>query len=136
MLAHVQVGPADIAQLRRQLVNERNELTDEMNSALARSDNERDYFQIIDSVRDRGDEAVADLYADLALASIQSQVDRLQAIENALYRIKKNVYGICLDCEKPVNRARLDADPAVIRCIDCQSRTESAPSAKDVTPSL
>ena len=62
--------------------------------------------------------------------------DRLRAIENALYRIKKNVYGICLDCEKPVNRARLDADPAVIRCIDCQSRTESAPSAKDVTPSL
>lgn len=136
MLAHVHVEPADVVRLKRQLDIERNMIKEQMNSELAGDAREQDYLYIIDSVRDRGDEAVADLYADLALASIQSHVDRLQAVENALYRINKNIYGICLECERPIGRGRLDADPAVTRCIECQTRAESRPSAKDATPSL
>lgn len=136
MLAHVKVETTDILSFRRQLADERNTLTSEMNAELACNSDARDRLHVIDSVRDRGDEAVADLYSDLTLTSIQSHVDRLQTIENALYRIKKNVYGVCLDCAKPIDKARLEADPAVTRCIDCQTLAESTPSAKDPTPSL
>ncbi len=136
MPAHVHIDAADIIRFKRQLDIERNALKDEMNAELFQDEHGQDHHQVIDSVRDRGDEAVADLYADLALASIQSHVDRLQAIENALYRINKNIYGLCLDCAKAISKARLDADPAVPRCIECQTLIESRPSAKDVTPSL
>jgi len=136
MLAHVKVGTADIIRFRHQLADERNTLTREMNVELAGDGTTLEQLHVIDSVRDRGDDAVADLYADLALTSIQSHVERLQTIENALYRIKKNVYGVCLDCAEPIDKARLDADPAVTRCISCQTLAESIPSAKDLTPSL
>lgn len=136
MLAHVQVEPTDLIRLKRKLSRERNLLTDEMNAELARDGTAEKQLHIIDSVRDRGDEALVDLYSDLALTSIQIHLNRLQTIENALYRINKNVYGVCLDCAKPIDKARLDADPAVTRCIDCQSLVESTPHAKDVTPSL
>lgn len=135
MLAHVKVETTDILSFRRQLADERNTLTSEMNAELACNGDARDRLHVIDSVRDRGDEAVADLYSDLTLTSIQSHVDRLQTIENALYRIKKNVYGVCLDCARPIDKARLEADPAVTRCIDCQTLAENTPSAKDPTPS-
>ena len=136
MLAHVKVGTADILRFRHQLADERNTLTSEMDAELARDGDAREQLHVIDSVRDRGDDAVADLYSDLALTSIQSHVDRLQTVENALYRIKKNVYGVCLDCAEPIDKARLDADPAVTRCIGCQTLAESTPSSKDLTPSL
>lgn len=136
MLAHVQVEPTDLIRLKRKLSRERNLLTDEMNAELARDGTAEKQLHIIDSVRDRGDEALVDLYSDLALTSIQIHLNRLQTIENALYRINKNVYGVCLDCAKPIDKARLDADPAVTRCFDCQSLVESTPHAKDVTPSL
>jgi RNA polymerase-binding transcription factor DksA len=136
MIAHAQVEDADIIRFKRQLECERDALTEEMNAELARRDKGADHPHVLDGARDRGDEAVADLYSDLALASIQSHVERLRAVESALYRIKKDVYGVCIVCAKSVHKARLAADPAVERCIECQIRTESAPSAKDVTPSL
>lgn len=136
MLAQCTVGAADILRFKRELASERDSLKDQMNAELARGDGAGEYLRVIDSVRDRGDEAVADLYSDLALSTIQNHVERLQTIEGAIYRINKNVYGVCLDCAGPIDRARLDADPAVARCIECQSRAERAPCAKDITPSL
>jgi len=136
MFAQVQVGTADILRIKRQLANERDTLASEINAELACDDDAREQLHMIDCVRDRGDDAVADLYSDLALSSIQGHVDRLQTIESALYRINKNVYGVCLDCANPIDKARLDADPAVTRCFECQTRMESTPGAKDVMPSL
>jgi len=30
--------------------------------------------------------------------------------------------GICIDCEGPISRARLAANPQAIRCVDCQTK--------------
>ncbi len=106
-----------------------------MNDELDR-DSASSYRHVIDSVRDRGDESVADLYADLGLALTEQHVERLRSVESALDRIKNDTYGICSSCGEGVDPERLEADPAVSRCFRCQSRVESTPSAKDVTPSL
>lgn len=136
MLAQCTVGRADILRFKRELASERDLLKEQMNAELARGDGAGEYLRVIDSVRDRGDDAVADLYCDLALSTIQNHVERLQTVEGAIYRINKNVYGVCLDCARPIDRARLVADPAVARCIECQTRAERSPCAKDITPSL
>jgi RNA polymerase-binding transcription factor DksA len=45
-------------------------------------------------------------------------------VDEALERLKKGTYGICLDCGEPIDRARLNALPAAKRCLDCQRRLE------------
>jgi RNA polymerase-binding transcription factor DksA len=44
---------------------------------------------------------------------------RLVAVERALQRIEKGTYGTCANCKKEQPRARLDADPAAERCLNC-----------------
>ena len=124
-----------IEKLRERLAGERSRLTDEINAELARHDQQA-FITITDTARDRGDDALTDLYSDLELATIQHHVDRLREVEDALERMSGDSYGSCMDCSKPIADARLDADPAVRRCVDCQRGVEAVPSATDVTPSL
>jgi RNA polymerase-binding transcription factor DksA len=44
---------------------------------------------------------------------------RLAAVERALERIEKGSYGTCSHCKKEQPQARLEADPAAERCLDC-----------------
>jgi DnaK suppressor protein len=60
-------------------------------------------------------QAVAQHSAQLANA-------RLRRIDAALRRCDQGRYGLCLDCEDPIDPRRLDADPAAERCIRCAGR--------------
>lgn len=135
-MAHeAQLDASDIAELRHRLEAERAELRSEIDAEVSRHD-EENHARIADAVRDRGDESVADLYADLGFATIEMQVDRLRAVENALQRMAKGEYGVCIDCGEGIGPARLRADPAVGRCINCQTHAEGPAGGKDRTPSL
>jgi DnaK suppressor protein len=56
-------------------------------------------------------------------AMAQAQARRRQAerhkIEAALHRLDAGEYGYCTDCGDVVEPARLAADPAMARCLDC-----------------
>lgn len=43
----------------------------------------------------------------------------LQRIEAALRRCDDGSYGICFDCEEPIDPRRLELDPAATLCIAC-----------------
>ena len=135
MAAKVQIGPEDTKRLKQCLAVERDQLKIEINEELAK-ESQSGYSQIIGVVKDRGDESVADLYSDLNVANIERHVTRLKAIENALFNKTEETFGICEDCALPIDKQRLEVDPAVSRCLDCQTLYESTPTAKDVTPSL
>lgn len=131
----VRLGAADIESLRQTLETESTSLKQEINELLS-SEGGGAHASVVDAVRDRGEESVADLYSDLGLARIERQVERLRGVESALYRIKQGEYGDCVECAGVISPGRLRADPAVARCIGCQSRAEDTRSAKDPTPSL
>lgn len=135
MAAKVQIGPEDTKRLLQRLVVERDQLKIEMDAELTKEGGSG-YSHIIDVVRDRGDESVADLYSDLNVANIERHVTRLKAVEKALFDKTEKTYGICEDCALPINKQRLEADPAVPRCMECQTLYENTPDAKDATPSL
>lgn len=70
---------------------------------------------------------------DLAFARSQSEVEydlvdrdlrELQAIEQARARIDDGVYGMCADCGLEIDSARLNVNPAALRCADCQGSRE------------
>ncbi len=49
--------------------------------------------------------------------NVQHEIDQ---INTALARLQAGTYGICANCGKPINPARLEARPSSIYCIDCQ----------------
>jgi DnaK suppressor protein len=67
--------------------------------------------------------------ADMAVESYtkefmfgKSSVDRnmLKLIQEALDRIEANSYGLCINCENPIQPKRLEAVPWARHCIQCQ----------------
>lgn len=50
--------------------------------------------------------------------------DLLGDIKNALVRITRGAYGICLSCEEEINPKRLDAVPWAAYCVRCQASEE------------
>ncbi len=48
----------------------------------------------------------------------QSQI-RLTRLTNALSRIDKQMFGICIECEEPIGMGRMSIRPESVRCVDC-----------------
>ena len=60
---------------------------------------------------------------NLGLASTEREV--LQKIEKALKRIDDKIFGACVECEKSIPFARLNAIPYVETCLKCQEKIET-----------
>ncbi|MFN2557085.1 MAG: TraR/DksA family transcriptional regulator [Nitriliruptorales bacterium] len=54
-----------------------------------------------------------------ALAQIDQARNRLQQIDEALERMGEGTYGICVECGRQIDPARLEARPLSIRCVEC-----------------
>ena len=48
----------------------------------------------------------------------------LKKVDRALTKFKDGTYGICEDCGGRIDRARLEALPQAMYCIDCQAQHE------------
>jgi len=57
---------------------------------------------------------------------IERAEDRLRAIDQALGRVTRGVYGICAECGDDIPIERLRALPFAALCVDCQSKRGSA----------
>src|SRR5437867_12224223 len=60
---------------------------------------------------DMADQASGNNEVHIQLKLKQTDVKILQAIEDALERIKKGTYGVCCDCGAPIATAWLNASP-------------------------
>lgn len=49
---------------------------------------------------------------------------KLRDVDAALQRIEEGEYGLCLNCDEPINPKRLEVDPTVGFCIECASKDE------------
>lgn len=115
---------------RRQLIElsaaireRRRQLVEEIRRDAARERGES-YAAIATDTPDAGDEASADLMADLAHADTNRDVAELRELEAAAERLDKGTYGVCADCGGEIEVERLFARPGVTRCIACQRRYE------------
>jgi len=74
---------------------------------------------------DLADQASGNNEVHIALKLKQTDAKILQAIEEALLRMEKGVYGICRDCGDPIAPARLNAIPWTRVCIACKQKQNS-----------
>ena len=56
-----------------------------------------------------------------AFMFIQRDEKHLFYLENALERIEKKTYGLCVSCGKPIDKGRLEAVPITQHCIKCKT---------------
>ncbi len=120
--------------LRHDLESRRGHLIQEIRSELERSGNAH-YIDLAGQVADSGEAAVADLLVDLDAAMTDRDVRELREVEAALGRMAEGTYGECAECGQDIGFARLQAYPAALRCIQCQTLQERA-AAGNGRPSL
>lgn len=82
------------------------------------------YGEAVRNLGDTGESGFADSaqvteQRSEALAHIDQARTRLHQIEAALDRIHGGTYGVCVECGRQINPARLEARPLSIRCVDC-----------------
>lgn len=66
----------------------------------------------------------------LAKAALVRAGEQLRRVQAALQRIDSDAYGRCIDCREWIPLARLQADPCVLLCRECQDfRDEDAAAA-------
>lgn len=79
---------------------------------------------------------LADVALDSAHEEVTSQMAEVESrelnqIEEALNRMTSGEYGDCLECEKPIPLARLEALPYASHCIKCQVQMEKSGGRED-----
>jgi RNA polymerase-binding transcription factor DksA len=78
---------------------------------------------------------VATLITDLGHANMGRDLSELRALEAALARLRDGSYGICAECGGDIGFERLRANPAAVRCVDCQrlhEKTFAGPSTSSL----
>ena len=61
---------------------------------------------------------------EIAFATRELVLERVNRLSAALDRVTEGVYGACVECDEPISLARLDAMPEVQTCVRCQDRLE------------
>jgi RNA polymerase-binding transcription factor DksA len=83
-----------------------------------------------------GNQSYSNHMADIGSDSMETEqaflhaskgTDYLLALEDALKRIEKGVYGTCADCDEKIPPRRLEAYLAARLCVQCKSKREKAP---------
>jgi RNA polymerase-binding transcription factor len=69
---------------------------------------------------DLGDRALSTVTRDLSYQLTIAERDIVRRVDDALDRMEKGEYGICVACAKKVQIGRLDAVPWARHCIECQ----------------
>jgi DnaK suppressor protein len=77
-------------------------------------------------------DAAADTVQDeLNSQLIEAESRELNAINDAIGRIKRRVYGDCESCGKPIPLTRLRAIPYATACIECRRKAETRAGTGD-----
>ncbi|BAF71074.1 TraR/DksA family transcriptional regulator [Sulfurovum sp. NBC37-1] len=49
---------------------------------------------------------------------------RLTRLQNALLRIDKPMFGICIECEEEIGTGRMSVRPESVRCVECANNAQ------------
>lgn len=107
----------DTAKYKQRLLNKEQELID----LIARLDEEGRNARIAE-VEDPIDTVTASEGQAGAFGVSTVEARTLQQVRDALRRIEDGEYGVCIDCDREIAPARLDAVPWTPYCIDDQER--------------
>lgn len=107
------------------LLNARHEAVHEIRDRLSRMRNtDGETRRTHAGANDLGDASQLDAESDLQVTLVQVSSERLNAIDAALGRLDRGVYGVCTECGDEISEKRLRALPFAVRCRDCEEARE------------
>ena len=113
----------ELSRLKAIIEERRQTLASELHDDAARVRGES-YSALVGPVGDSGDNATANLIADIDNAELSRDLNEFRALEAALERLAAGNYGSCMECGRAIGFERLLAQPTAMRCIDCQNLYE------------
>lgn len=80
--------------------------------------------------RDEDHQPLNEMLQSIKSSRNRNRTTELRLIKQALERIERDPedYGLCLECDEPIPRRRLELMPAVEMCVKCQSELEDRAS--------
>ncbi|HVP10425.1 MAG TPA: TraR/DksA family transcriptional regulator [Phycisphaerae bacterium] len=112
------IDPEFLKQIREALVHQRQMLLSVVQSTQAQM---AEKTKDLPDVSDQASEGYGD---ELAVGLMAIEAAQLEDIEAAISRIDHGTYGLCVDCEKPIPRKRLEVLPFARRCLSCEGVRE------------
>jgi len=80
--------------------------------------------QTPEQLYDVGDRVQSLSLENLRISLQDAEIDEYNRIRQALQMIEDGIYGICVDCGKPISDKRLKLYPNATRCLICQEAAE------------
>ena len=77
-------------------------------------------------VGDRADDAAIDLEVNSSYTLVEHETEELRLIDVALEKVTNGTYGICEECNKPIEKPRLTALPYAGLCLKCKQAEETS----------
>jgi RNA polymerase-binding transcription factor len=115
------VSRLDIAAARKRL----EDIRDELDRSVAVLNEDHQLHPVVaDYPQDPADAGSNLAESDRAEAILAAAKARRLLVLDALARIDKGSYGVCVDCGKPVPEGRLEVKPEAARCLSCQAKRD------------
>lgn len=106
-----------LERIQQNLIKKRDEMTNELSRMAA--------DKVSDGqVQDTGDEALAVSMEKLQNSLQRAEADELRLMDDAIERIQRGEYGVCIDCGEHIAERRLETFPYAARCVACQEAFE------------
>lgn len=116
----VKISKKLLSQIEKKLLDEKTAITKQIEELKA-----DDPFSDPDHVNDNAavdTEVREQHFHQIIEAEINSLQKRLKDIDLALQKIKKDRYGLCAKCNKPIPLARLELIPEAQYCVECENK--------------
>ncbi len=75
-------------------------------------------------IGDEGDRADTERTHEVSILLSVRDKEKLDAVEEALERVREGTYGVCEECGDEIGGGRLKAMPLAKSCLNCQSQME------------
>jgi len=85
---------------------------------------------VIEKAADALDEVRLAADRELMIHTLDRESLQLREIRAALARIEEGSYGVCLSCEQPIPKKRLEAIPWAAYCVRCQEAIDAQRAAE------
>ena len=112
---------------RREFLKQASEMLQEMKRSLMREMQDRvkgETEGVKDEGRDTYDLASDERDREINFILNDREREKLVAIDEALFRIKDKIYGLCESCEGEIQLGRLKVLPFTRLCVKCQEENE------------
>ena len=116
----------DLKKLRADILKEISTIEQELSRFTVKNPVVRDDYQSIYPKSDQSDTADEKAHSVTSYQeekAIEQNLElRLKELKETLRKIDEGSYGVCTDCNQPIEVKRIQATPTVSQCLNCAKR--------------